>query len=129
MNTHAAMNPRSALLTATALMPLSQRLARGLAALGPDLRLAAMAAVLSGSSYAMARISRTLSAPWWQWARDVLIILAWDMAFFTVLVLCLGRLHRGHSHPRHRIRRCDQGMPVTAHDEVRRGQHSRAASA
>ena len=92
---HAAMTSPSAPLTATAPMTLRQRLARRLAALGPDLRLAAGAAVLTGGSYLTARIARTLSAPWWHWARDALITLAWDLAFFGVLVLCLGRLHRG----------------------------------
>ena len=89
------MNAPTALLTAAAPVALPQRLARRLAALGPDLRLAAVAAVLTGGSYLTARIARTLAAPWWEWARDALVILAWDLAFFSVLVLCLGRLHRG----------------------------------
>ncbi|MBW8846362.1 MAG: histidine kinase [Burkholderiales bacterium] len=91
----AAMNAPTTLLTAAAPMTPPQRLARRLAALGPDLRLAAVAAALTGCSYLTARIARTLSAPWWHWVRDALIILAWDLAFFSVLVLCLARLHRG----------------------------------
>ncbi|MBI3346544.1 MAG: histidine kinase [Burkholderiales bacterium] len=89
------MNAPTALPIAAAPLTRQQQLTRRLATLGPDLRLAATAAVLTGGSYLTARIARTQSAPWWHWARDTLIVLSWDMAFFSLLVLCLGRLHRG----------------------------------
>ena len=88
------MNPPTALLTAAAPLPPQQRLARRLAALGPDLRLAVIAALLTGGSYLTARIDRTRDAPWWHWVRDAVVILSWDLAFFSLLVLCLGPLHR-----------------------------------
>jgi signal transduction histidine kinase len=89
------MTTRPAPLRGDAPATRSQQLARSLATIAPDMRLVAVASALDGGSYFLARIARTLSAPWWQWALDGLVIFLWELTYFALLVFCLRHLHRG----------------------------------